>query len=84
LETIRLRTHVGGDGNVTLSLPQRYAGQDLEVVLVVQPAAPLSAQPTPEELGWPPGFFEQTYGSFRDTPLERPEQGEYEVREPFP
>ena len=36
---------------------------------------------TAEELGWPPGYFEQTYGSLRDVPLERPTQDEYETRE---
>ncbi len=44
----------------------------------------LAAEPakikTPEELGWPPGYFEETYGSFRDEPLERGPQGEYPVR----
>jgi hypothetical protein len=30
---------------------------------------------------WPPDYFNQTFGSLRDDPLERPEQGEYEVRE---
>jgi hypothetical protein len=34
-----------------------------------------------EALGWPPGYFEQTYGAFRDEPLERGPQGEYPVRE---
>ena len=44
---------------------------------------PVTAKPAtkPEDLGWPPGFFEKTFGSFRDEPLERPEQGEYEQRE---
>ena len=36
---------------------------------------------TPEELGWPPGYFENVYGSLRDTNFERPSQGEYETRE---
>ena len=31
--------------------------------------------------GWPIGFFERTAGSFPE--LERPPQGEYEVREPL-
>jgi hypothetical protein len=35
----------------------------------------------PEALGWPPGYFEQTYGSLRAEPLERGAQGEYEIRE---
>jgi hypothetical protein len=28
-------------------------------------------------------FIEQTYGSFADEPLERGDQGQYEVREPL-
>ncbi|MFW9260260.1 MULTISPECIES: hypothetical protein [unclassified Nostoc] len=36
---------------------------------------------TPEELGWPPGFFEQTPGCLQDDPLVRYPQGDYEVRE---
>jgi hypothetical protein len=31
--------------------------------------------------GRPPGYFEKTYGSFRDEPLERPEQLPIEKRE---
>jgi len=36
---------------------------------------------TPEELGWPPNFFEQTAGCLQDDPLMRYPQGEYELRE---
>ena len=35
----------------------------------------------PEARGWPPGFFERTYGSLADDPIERPPQGDYEVRD---
>ena len=35
---------------------------------------------TPEELGWPPGFFEQTAGSIPDYP-DIPYEGDFEVRE---
>lgn len=38
---------------------------------------------TPEELGWPAGFFEQTAGCLQDEPLVRYPQGEYEIREPL-
>ena len=34
-----------------------------------------------DEHGYPLGHFERTYGSFADEPLERPSQGELEVRE---
>ena len=36
-----------------------------------------------DEQGWPSGFFDATYGSLADDPLERLPQGEYEVREPL-
>ncbi|MBA3922304.1 MAG: type II toxin-antitoxin system ParD family antitoxin [Nostocaceae cyanobacterium] len=40
-----------------------------------------SHEKTPEELGWPSGFFEQTAGCLQDDPLVRYPQGEYEQRE---
>lgn len=33
-----------------------------------------------EQDGWPPGFFEETYGALADVPLSRPDQGNYERR----
>ncbi len=30
--------------------------------------------------GWPPGYFESTFGSITDETFERPPQGEYEER----
>ena len=30
----------------------------------------------PEERGWPPGYFESTYGSITDETFSRPPQGE--------
>ncbi|HLP92030.1 MAG TPA: DUF2281 domain-containing protein [Nostocaceae cyanobacterium] len=38
-------------------------------------------QKSPEELGWPPGFFEETAGCLADDPIQRYPQGEYEERE---
>jgi hypothetical protein len=35
-------------------------------------------QPHPD---WPPHYFEQTFAALRHDPLQRPEQGEFEVRE---
>ncbi len=76
METITLRSRVGADGLLKLQVPVNLTNTDLEVVLIVQPVASAS-----QELGWPPGFFEQTYGSFRDQPLVRESQGEYESRD---
>ena len=30
---------------------------------------------------WPPGFFEQTFGSLRDEPMVREPEGDFEVRD---
>ena len=38
-------------------------------------------QKSPEELGWPSGFFQEVIGGWVGEPLERPDQGEYEIRE---
>src|SRR5713101_2681161 len=84
MESIKLRTHVGTDGMLTLRIPVGLSETDVEVVVVIQGIPPQKTPPSPEELGWPPGYFEQTYGSFRDKPLVRGEQGEFEVRDPFP
>jgi hypothetical protein len=54
--------------------------KEVEIMLIYQPIEPL-AQQTPEELGWLPGFFEQTAGCLQDDPLVRYPQGEYEERE---
>ena len=76
METITLNSHVGADGVLKLQVPVKVTNADLEVVLVVQPVTPEA-----HGLGWPPGFFEATYGSFSAEPLVREPQGEYEVRE---
>jgi hypothetical protein len=76
METIKLKTHVGSDGILKLEVPVNVRDADLEIVVVMQPSE------TPvNELGWPVGFFEETYGSLADDPIERPSQGEYEVRD---
>jgi hypothetical protein len=38
-------------------------------------------QKTPEELGWPPGFFEQTYGSCQDDPIVLDDEDNFEEQE---
>lgn len=78
MQTIKVRSRVGSDGMLHLQIPGGIKDTDLEVILVFQPVAPATDAKTPEDLGWPPGFFERTFGYFRDEPLVRGEQGEYE------
>lgn len=80
MESIQLKSYVGDDGVLRLQVPVGIRNQDLDVLVVLHPTA---GQPeeVSEENVWPPGFFEATAGAFRDEPVERGEQGEYEVRE---
>lgn len=56
-------------------------GRPAVVLLDYERYEALLAQAQPE--GWPPDYFAQTYGALAHDPLTRPEQGEYEDREPL-
>lgn len=76
---ILIRSHVGLDGILQLKIPTEFKDTDLEVTVTIKPVTPVSKK-TPEELGWPVGFFEKTAGSFQDEPLVRYSQGELQER----
>ena len=65
-------------GVIEIRDPQLPAGAVAEVIVLVE-VPPATGRP--EDRGWPSGFFEQTYGSFRDQPLVREPQGDYETRD---
>jgi hypothetical protein len=67
METIKLKTHVGSDGILKLELPTGVTNRELEVVVVMQPLE----EEEVDELGWPIGFFDRTYGALADDPIER-------------
>lgn len=87
MQSIKFQSHVGPDGILRFELPVGQSDTDFEVMVIMQPvvinsaaaAAPITK--TPEELGWPPGYFEQTEGSQEHDPIVRQPQGEYELRE---
>ena len=51
------------------------AGRRLRVVIL--------PEETVDPKGWPKGFFEETFGSVADDPIERLPQGKYDRREPI-
>ncbi|MGD1804013.1 hypothetical protein ACP6PL_01035 [Dapis sp. BLCC M126] len=81
METIKLTTRVDRDGNLTIQLPKDLADRELEIILVYQQNKLEKSAKTPEELGWPPGFFEKTAGCLADENLVRYSPCEYENRE---
>jgi hypothetical protein len=76
METIKFETYVDADGVLKLELPPRLANRKLEVTITVAPV-----DEEVDELGWPIGFFDRTYGALADDPIERPEELPPDVRD---
>lgn len=81
MQSIKLRFHVGSDGILHLEIPVGITDKKIEVTVTYQQLEPSARPKTPEELGWPPGFFEQTYGSCQDDPIVIDFEGDFETRE---
>jgi len=73
MQTIRVLEKTGKDGMLSLRIPLGKPEAEYEVLVVVQPRTTAT---TPEERGWPPGYFEKTFGSIGDETFVRPPQGE--------
>ncbi len=73
MQTILVREKTGKDGTLSLQIPLGKPDAEYEVLVVVQPH---EAGTTPEERGWPPGYFDKTFGSIDDETFVRPPQGE--------
>jgi hypothetical protein len=85
MNVIRLTATSGSDGVLHLSVPVGMAGEfEVAVVVALKPTTNgIPAPRAPEELGWPPGWFEKTFGSITDEAFQRYPQGEFEEREPL-
>jgi hypothetical protein len=66
MQIVTLHSHVGSDGLLQLQLPDELKNQDVTVIV------------RPEKPEWR-SVLEKTAGAIPD--LERPPQGEYELRE---
>jgi hypothetical protein len=76
MQTIRVLEKTDKEGTLQLRIPLGKPEAEYEVVVVLQPKEMPSKTPTPEERGWPPGYFEATFGSIDDETFVRPPQGE--------
>lgn len=71
MSSIKLKSYVPKNGDLTIKVPPELRDKEVEITITL----------SPEDLGWPPGFFEATAGSIPD--LERMPQGSPEKREPI-
>ncbi len=81
MKSIKLNKKVGIDGILHLDIPVEIIDTEVEIMVIYQALQPPAQTNTPEELGYPPNFFEQTYGSCADDPIVIDSEGEFEVRE---
>ncbi len=79
MQTHKLKATIGDDGLLKIALPTDLKNVDAEIVLVLQPLR----NGETDAMGYPIGYFEETFGSFADEPLERGDQGSFEEREPL-
>lgn len=77
MQTIQTRGRVGPDGVLHLAVPVGPGEADREVIVTVQPVAPMM---TAEE--WSQ-FVARTAGSIDDPLFGRHEQGQFEARDEF-
>lgn len=77
MRVVQITAKPDADGVLRLSIPVGPSAGEFEVAVVLSPRPAATGPPrptTPEELGWPPGFLESTYGSITDeTFMEHPQ-----------
>jgi hypothetical protein len=69
MQKITLKAHTNQEGWVRLDVPTELPDSDVEIVIVVRLKRPTS-DPT-DTTEYSISYFEDTYGSFKDDPLER-------------
>jgi hypothetical protein len=77
MQTLTLKARADKDGILRLEIPTDQADQELEIVLVMQT---IVDEPV-DAMGYPIGYFDETYGSFADDPIERNQPLHPDVRD---
>jgi hypothetical protein len=81
MHSIKLKQRVGKDGILHLEIPVGMIDKEVEIMVIYQVLETPTQHKTPEDLGYPSGFFEQTYGICADDPIVIDSEGEFEIRE---
>lgn len=76
MQTLTLKARTDKDGIIRLEIPTNIAERDIEIVMVMQ----TSDNEPLDNMGYPLGYFEETYGMFADEPLVRNQPLQPDVR----
>lgn len=81
MTSITLRSHVGTDGILRLDLPVGLTDAELEVTVTFKTLPLPEKEELPQGKGWSLGFFEETFGCFKDDPLMIDSEGVFDDEE---
>ena len=76
MKAVKLQSHIGADGLLELQLPRDF--HDSDVIVLIRPVP--SQKTSENELSWH-DFLNKYAGCLADSPIERGDQGDYEIRE---
>jgi hypothetical protein len=79
MQTMRVQSQSSSDGVLHLDIPVEAPNAVYDVVVVLNPSPNVPTPVTPEERGWPAGFFEATAGAWKGDFVR--DQGQFEERE---
>jgi hypothetical protein len=71
MSVIRMTATAEADGALHLTIPVRESGEVFDVAVIVTPR-PAAYAGSPDVRDWPPGYFDQTYGSISDESFAAP------------
>jgi len=77
MQTLTLKTRTDKDGIIRLEIPTNILEQDVEIVVVMQ----TTDDEALDDMGYPIGYFEDTYGMFADDRIERNQPIQVDVRD---
>jgi len=77
MQTLKLRALADKEGIVRLEIPTDQADREIEIVLVMQAVEGEAV----DAMGYPIGYFEETFGMFADDPIERHQPPYPDVRD---
>jgi hypothetical protein len=80
VETIKLKAHINAEGILTIEVPPQFKNKEAEIVVILNEISASQSEPL-DAMGYPIGYFENTFGILADDPIERGEQGTFEIRE---
>ena len=79
--TISAKGRVKDDGTLDLHVTTGLPETDVEVLLVLEPLVLRNEKVGSPDGGWPGGYFEKTFGSFRESPIAYEPPPRFETRE---